>query len=108
MKTLNSFITEIKQGCIVVTANSLGLYKYLDDNALNIWGFGQDNYSSGTSSEYSVYRLAKKDWVEHDGDLYKAVSVQFSNDEIVLQTSYVEAKSNATEYDEMGKGYSIK
>lgn len=95
----------VKDG-FFVTDDLLSFHAHVNSISIRAWGWGQDKRSDEGTPEIELYKTKK---YTVDGEKYEAVYFNLNRNEcFVTNESYSQAKFNYSEYDELGKGFSLK
>ncbi len=101
MKTINDFNFKVEDGRMI-TNQVEDLIAFIEENAIEKIGFGQDVHSEEGTPTVVVYRMSEKNHVEY-GSMCEAITVYYNSNEIFLTDDFVYAVD--LEENERGKGF---
>lgn len=104
MKTINDFNFKVKNGQIF-TNEEENLIVFIEKNAVEIVGFGQDKHSLPDTPTVVVFRMAKENHVEYKGSMCEAITIYYNSNEMFLTDDFADAVDFEENINKRGRGF---
>jgi len=104
MKTINNFNFKVENGQIF-SKEEENLVSFIEKNAVEKIGFGQDVHSLPGTPTIAVFKMAKENHVEYNGYMFEAITICYNSNEMFLNDDFAEAVDLEENVNERGKGF---
>lgn len=103
-ETISDFTFKVEDGQIVAD-NEEGLIAFIEGNAVERIGFGQDAHSLPDTPTVAVFKMAKENHVECNGTMCEAITIYYNSNEMFLTDDFEHAVDLEEDANERGKGF---